>query len=258
VLSPLSARKAEKLGYKNVKVFHAGMPAWKKSGGLVVSNLANLDKLNKIDASYILLDLRSKDQIEKGHIPKAVAAVDGKVAVLKDQLPKYKKAAIILYNQKGDLQAAKDAYKTLAGLGYKQVSILDGGFAGWEKAGKKVAKGPAATKITYVRKLMPGEMNVADFVTPLKKPEKTVVVVDVRNASEFKAGSLPNATNTPLEEIESKLAKLPKDKTLVVFCNTGVRAEMAYDLLKKAGLKSKYVKASIKFDKDKKGKYTIE
>jgi rhodanese-related sulfurtransferase len=258
VLSPLSARKAEKLGYKNVKVFHAGMPAWKKAGGLVVSNLANLDLLNKIDASYILLDLRSKDRIEKGHIPKAVAAADGNIAPLKDQFPKFKKAVIILYNEKGDLKAAKDAFKTITGLGYKKVSILKGGFAGWEKAGKKTAEGPAATKISYVRKLMPGEIEVAEFVALLEKPEDAFVVADVRNPSEFGAASLPNAINAPLEELESGLDKLPKDKTIVLFCNTGVRAEMAYDVLKKAGRKAKYVKATIKFDKEKKGKYTIE
>ena len=101
--------------------------------------MANLDSLNKLDASYILLDLRSTDKIEKGHIPNAVAAPAGKLEGLKDQLPKYKKAVIILYNEKGDLKTAKDTYKTLAGMGYKQVSILSGGFAGWEKAGKKVA-----------------------------------------------------------------------------------------------------------------------
>ena len=56
MLSPLAARKAEKLGYKNVKVFHAGIPAWKKAGNLLVSTGANIDKLTKVDASYILVD----------------------------------------------------------------------------------------------------------------------------------------------------------------------------------------------------------
>lgn len=257
MLSPLAARKAEKLGYKNVKVFHAGIPAWKKAGNLLVSTPANIAKLNKADASYILLDLRSKAQIEKGHIPKAVAAPDGNVEALKAQFPKYKKATIILYNQDGNLASAKDPAKTINGWGYKQVTVLGGGFEGWEKAGKKVAKGPAESKIAYVRKLMPGEMDAADFKALLAKPDKGVVIVDVRTPSEVKEGTLPNAVTIPLEDIEANLAKLPKDKTLIVHCSTGVRAEMAYNLLKKAGFKPKYLKAVVKFDKEKKGEYSI-
>jgi len=130
VLSPLSARKAEKLGYKNVKVFHAGIPAWKKAGNIVVSNSANIEHLNKTEAPYILLDLRSKGQIEKGHLPKAVAAADAKVDALKAQFPSYKAAPIILYNQNGNVAKATEAYKTIAGWGYSQVSILQGGFEG--------------------------------------------------------------------------------------------------------------------------------
>lgn len=258
MLSPLAARKAEKLGYANVRVFHAGMPAWKKSGNLVVSNIANIEHLDKNKVSYILLDLRSKDQIGKGHLPNAVAAAGGKVEALRAQFPKYKKAPIILCNQHGSLEAAKEAFKTIAGWGYKQVSILSGGFDAWAKAGKKVAKGPAASEIKYVRKLMPGEMEVAEFKRLAQKPSEEFVIVDVRNPAEFSYGALPNAINIPLEEVESRLTELSKDKTLVLYCNTGTRAQMAFNVLKKAGFKPKYVQTRITFDKEKKGRFTIE
>ena len=68
----------EKLGYKKVKVFHAGMPAWKKAGNITVSNIAAIENYDKRDLSYILLDLRSAKQIEKGHLPKAVALPYGR------------------------------------------------------------------------------------------------------------------------------------------------------------------------------------
>jgi rhodanese-related sulfurtransferase len=257
VLSPLSARKAEKLGYKNVKVFHAGLPAWKKAGNLIVSNTKNLEHLNKLDASYVLLDLRSPDAIKKGHIPKAVEAPDGDVESLKDQFPKYKKAVIILYNQDGDVAAAEKAFKTITGWGFKQVSILIGGLQAWEKAGKKLATGEAAKEIKYVKKLLPGEMEIAAFSEVLKSPKEGFVIVDVRNPNEFEAGKFPNAVNIPLEEMEGKLETLPKDKTLLLHCNTGARAEMAYNVLKKAGFKVKYVKGQITFDPEKKGEYTL-
>ena len=46
-MSPLAARKAEKLGYKKIKVFHAGLPAWKKAGNIIVSNIAAIENYNK-------------------------------------------------------------------------------------------------------------------------------------------------------------------------------------------------------------------
>jgi rhodanese-related sulfurtransferase len=258
VLSPLAARKAEKLGYTRVKTFHAGLPEWRKAGHPVVSNIANIESLNKLDQSFILLDIRSKDAIEKGHIPKAVAAADGKVGPLEDQFPKFKKAAVIIYNQDGDLAKANEVFKTVTGWGYQQVSILDGGFAGWEKAGKEVAKGPAGSEIKYVRKLLPGEIDVVEFKALAEKPSQEYVILDVRNPPEFAAGAIAGAVSMPLEELELRLDKLPKDKTLLVHCGTGARAEMAYNVLKKAGFNVKYLKATVEFDKEQKGKYTID
>lgn len=258
MLSPLAARKAEKLGYTKVKVFHAGLPAWKKAGHPVVSNIQAIEQYNKADASYILIDLRPKNQVEQGHIPKAVELPSGGLDALKDQFPKYKNAAVILYNQDGNIAAAQDASKKISGWGYKQVSILAGGLNAWQKAGKELAKGAGASKIAYVRKLAPGEMDVEAFKAMIGKPAAGDVILDVRLSSEAKDGTLPNALTIPLDELEQRLSELPKDKTLLIHCSTGARAEMAYNLLKKAGFNAKYVKAKVNFDKEKKGAYTVE
>lgn len=223
----------------------------------MVSNAAAIENYNKNDASYILIDLRPKSQVEQGHIPKAVTLPDTGIDALKDQFPKYKNAAIILYNQDGDVAAAKDAYKKIADWGYKQATILTGGFQGWDKAGKQVAKGPADSKIAYVRKLAPGEAELAEFKELIVKP-KDSVILDVRAVKEADEGTLPNALNIPLDQLEQRLADLPKDKQIYIHCGTGARAEMAYNVLKKAGINAKYLKAKVDFDKENKEKYTIE
>ncbi len=68
----------------------------------------------------------------------------------------------------------------------------------------------------------------------------------------------PGAVSIPLDDLEKRLAEVPKDKPIVIHCSTGVRAEMAYNELKKAGIDAKYVKAKVDFDKADKTKYTIE
>jgi rhodanese-related sulfurtransferase len=254
----LSARKAEKLGYRNVKVFEAGWPAWKKAGYLVVSDIANIESLNRIGAAYILLDLRPEARMANGHIPRAVAAADGKVDHLSAQFPSFKGATIILYDQGGDLTSATEPFKTLTEWGYSQVSILEGGFSAWEKAGKQIALGPAASEIKYVRKLFDGEIEVAEFRGLLEKPRDDKMVLDVRGEAEIEEeGTLPGAVNIPLEALEKRLAELPKDKTLVIHGKTGCRAEMAINLLKKAGLKAQYLKATTEFDEQNKGLFKI-
>ncbi len=257
-MSPLAARKAEKLGYKNVKVFHAGLPAWKKAGNIVVSNIAGIENYNKNEASYILIDLRPSKQGEQGHIPKAVAMAEGGLDKMKEQFPKHMTAPIILYNQDGALTSAEEAFKKISDWGFKQVSVLSGGFLAWEKAGKQIAKGPAESKIAYVRKLLPGEVDIAAFNEVVMKPAAGSVILDVRTPKEATDGILPNALNIPMEELEQRLAEVPKGKTLVIHCSTGIRAEMAYNVLKKAGYDAKYVKAKVEFDPEKKGKYTVE
>ncbi|MEW6140532.1 MAG: rhodanese-like domain-containing protein [Thermodesulfobacteriota bacterium] len=239
-------------------MFRAGLPAWKKAGHLVVSNIDALDRYNKEDLSYILIDLRPKEEVEKGHIPKAVGMPEGGITVLKDQFPKYKGAQVILYNEDGQLASAEKPFKEIAGWGYNNVSVLSGGLSEWKKAGKQVAQGPAATKISYVRKLLPGEFEVDAFKALVANPKEEIIVLDVRTPQEIEEGILPKARAIPLDTLETKLSELPKDRTIVIHCSTGLRAEMAYNVLKKAGYNAKYVKAKVDFDKEKKGSYTIE
>ncbi|HUN91497.1 MAG TPA: rhodanese-like domain-containing protein [Burkholderiaceae bacterium] len=66
-------------------------------------------------------------------------------------------------------------------------------------------------------------------------------VVDVREAGEYGAASLPNARNIPLGEIDKRAAELRKERPVIVFCNGGGRAPRAAARLRAAGLAEVYV-----------------
>ena len=53
------------------------------------------------------------------------------------------------------------------------------------------------------------------------------LLVDVRPAYSFAAGSLPGAVNLPLEEIAKGGYALKPEKPLLVFCNRGQRSLQA-------------------------------
>jgi NADPH-dependent 2,4-dienoyl-CoA reductase/sulfur reductase-like enzyme/rhodanese-related sulfurtransferase len=60
------------------------------------------------------------------------------------------------------------------------------------------------------------------------------VLVDVRTAGEFDAGSLPGAVNIPLDELRERLDELP-DAPLVVHCQVGQRGHSAARILSRQG-----------------------
>lgn len=61
------------------------------------------------------------------------------------------------------------------------------------------------------------------------------VLIDVRSAQEFKGGHVPNAKNIPLDSLSKQVNKIPKDKTVIVICQSGMRSASACKTLIAAG-----------------------
>lgn len=59
--------------------------------------------------------------------------------------------------------------------------------------------------------------------------------MDVRSEGEFRGGAYRGALNVPLQQLSSKLHRIPKDRPVVVYCASGNRSAVAVRLLKKAG-----------------------
>jgi rhodanese-related sulfurtransferase len=241
-MSPLSAREAVKLGYANVKVLSTGLPGWKKSKGLVVMPANGLKKMIHEEASYVLIDLRSKEAATKGHIKGAVSLPEAELAAAKDKFPKDKSAPIILYS---DGQASQESFATVRGWGYKNATVLNGGAKAWDG---KFFPGEAASKIVYVKKLKPGEINIAEFKQIATSKPADKIILDVRDAGT--EGHIPGDLDIPQAELADRLAEVPKDKEIIIHCNTGILASMAYKTLKDNGYNARYVNAVVQVNSD--------
>ncbi len=255
-MSPNSARKAEQLGYTNVKVYHDGLPAWSKSNYSVLSvqflKEAWIDK----DIPVVLLDVRSEQVASKGFIKGAVAfPADQATALVKKLELKQKNAPIVVYDDKQGASAVTVAKELIKG-GYVNVKILTGGFDAWQSAKFEVASGKLVEKASYVPKPRPGEINLAEFEKYAAQLPANVMIIDVRNTDEGNSGMLKTAKLIPAEEIKDRATEIPKDKLIITHCSTGIRAEMAYHSLKELGYTNvKFVNAKMEFEKN--GSYKI-
>ena len=66
--------------------------------------------------------------------------------------------------------------------------------------------------------------------------ENDYVIVDVRTKEEYDLKHIENAINIPYNEIDDN-TKLDKEKTILVYCKSGNRSNVAYRLLKSLGYK---------------------
>ncbi|MEY8758080.1 rhodanese-like domain-containing protein [Chryseobacterium tongliaoense] len=64
-----------------------------------------------------------------------------------------------------------------------------------------------------------------------------VTLIDVRIPEQYAEGTAKNAINIPLAEIPNHIDAL-KGKKVVVFCNKGIQADQALEILKKNGVEA--------------------
>jgi rhodanese-related sulfurtransferase len=62
------------------------------------------------------------------------------------------------------------------------------------------------------------------------------LLVDVREGWEWAAGRAPGALHMPLDELVSRAAELPRDRTVVVVCRSGNRSAHATAMLRDGGV----------------------
>lgn len=255
-MSPNSARKAEKLGYTNVKVYHDGMPEWSKKNYSVVSAHSLNGAYIKNDIPHVLLDVRPEKTARKGFIPGAVTFPAADADSLMSKLPPAdKKPPVIVYDEMGGADAVAVAQK-LNKAGYKKTMVVTGGYDLWDNTNYPTKRGNLATEAVYVPKPRPGEISIDDFKKIAANAPADTLILDVRNQDEANAGMIKGAKLVPDEEIAGRLSEIPKDKKIVAHCATGVRAEMAYHKLKDKGYNVKFLNATIAIDKE--GNMTIE
>jgi len=74
-----------------------------------------------------------------------------------------------------------------------------------------------------------------DFATLERRRGEDIRVLDVRKTSEYADGHIPDSLHIPHTRLASRLDELPRDRELLVHCQSGKRAKAAVSLLERAG-----------------------
>ncbi|WP_022663868.1 rhodanese-like domain-containing protein [Desulfospira joergensenii] len=248
-LSHKSAKKAQALGYTNVKVFAKGFPEWKKQPGAYASVTAEYVAGKIAENKSIIVDARPLEtKFNKGHIPTAISIPFSRFDELKGKLPRDLSTPIIYYC--GGLKCRlshKSAARAIA-MGYKDVSVFSTGYPAWKKQ-----YGQAGDSVAVKAGEVEGSIDLDRFVSILENSPESILLIDARDADEFAKGHFKTAVNIPVEKLEAKIKDLPADKPVVFVCSTGARSGEAYYMVKdlRESLEEVYyVEAEIDFKKD--------
>jgi rhodanese-related sulfurtransferase len=75
----------------------------------------------------------------------------------------------------------------------------------------------------------------AEYKARFKEGKEAHLLLDVRTADEYRSGFIPGSVNVSLQDLMQNLAKIPKDRPVVIYCRSGNRSATAAQMLAQAG-----------------------
>jgi thiosulfate/3-mercaptopyruvate sulfurtransferase len=235
--------------------------------GIQAQDIISANDLMKIarKPTTVIVSARTADDYSKVHITNAVHVRyqdlndDMAMLIAPDQIAKIlgekgisETKTIVLYDDGSEKYSGR-MYWVLKYLGAPNVKILDGGMPAWRASRKPVTRTPTKVKpATFTPSVQSKYLATMADVT-----KGGTVVVDARSAAEYngtadtklRPGRIPGAVNIeyvnvlddegkllPNDQIQSVFTKngVTKDKTVIVYCETSVRAGILFHTLTSA------------------------
>ncbi|MFZ5641834.1 MAG: rhodanese-like domain-containing protein [Bacillota bacterium] len=220
--------------------------------------------VNGTDTSYFLLSIQKPEDYAKGHVKGAINIPFAKVAKEENlkKLPKDKKIVVICYTG----HTASYTAMLLNQLGYEAYAMKFGTM-GWNDttAGMGTVKPytkslgyPVEESNDFAAIRAAADKYLSAGKAPTVSPEdiyskvvqggdKGYFLVSLQSAEDYAKGHVKGAINIPYKLIAKKenLAKLPKDKKIVLICYTGHTASYAAMFLNELGYEAYAMKFGL-------------
>jgi len=175
-----------------------------------------------VDGSATVVDTRSREEFEAGHIPGARmldAPASDHVNEVERMVRGDKRAALVLYCNGPYCQASRRLAEQLVAAGFSNVRRYQLGMPIWRALG-----GPTAIELGGFLRIY--------------KIDLTAVIFDGRSAGEFANGNLAGTLNVPVDDVVAGTLKklpLPEDdfnRRIVLLGRDGAQARVLADVLR--------------------------
>lgn len=209
-----------------------------------IDSKALRSKLTSTD-EIALIDVREEGVFSKEHIFLGSCIPASHLEFRAEPLMSRKSVPVIITDG-GDQDdgLAERAAVRLAEMGYKDVSVLAGGVAGWRDSGFEVFSGVNVPSKAF------GELVEHYYETPripaadlnaLKEAGENVVILDSRPMDEFNRMSIPDGVDCPGAELVYRVGMMAPDPTtmVVVNCAGRTRSIIGAQSLINAGIPNK-------------------
>ena len=97
------------------------------------------------------------------------------------------------------------------------------------------AKDPVAISGYVAGNILSGKMTPLYWRELQQADKSQVTLVDVRTPDEYALGTIPGAINIPLDNLRERLADIPENQPVYLFCGVGLRGYLASNILKSKG-----------------------
>lgn len=232
------------------------------------NNMTNFNDIKEMvdedPESILIIDIRSADDFEDGHIPGSVYADRGEVAGLMNRIPKDKPVFITCYT--GQNAGYTTAYLRMAGFD-NVTSMLFGIRLGWTERGgfelegtgmnhmeelpEVYSPGTAEEEIlwaraeTYGNEIAVGQIGFIpldaqeELYADMQADPGSVLFYDIRAASggehDFDQYHVEHSVNVPFGQFGSVLDEIPTDVTVIVACYSGQTSAQTLGVLRMLG-----------------------
>ncbi|WP_227765628.1 FAD-dependent oxidoreductase [Zhaonella formicivorans] len=97
------------------------------------------------------------------------------------------------------------------------------------------AKDPVNIAGYVAGNILRGDVEIIHWHQLANLNREDTVILDVREKAEQEAGFIPGSINIPLGQLRKRLAEIPSDKEIIIYCQVGLRAYVAARILLQKG-----------------------
>jgi rhodanese-related sulfurtransferase len=192
-------------------------------------------------APFALIDVREAGEYNSSHIPGASLIARRQLEFAVPQAVPFKGTPIVVCDDDG--RRAGLAAATLERMGYRQVSVLEGGINRWvtdgfaTEWGMNVPSKDFGEKVEVVHHVP--EIEATELAARMEKGEK-LVILDTRTPEEFRRFCIPGGRSVPGGELALRITDIArnvdKDTTIIVNCAGRTRSIIGTRVLQRMGI----------------------